>query len=172
MAMLASVEANDWISNYLGAALRLVYMPDETRRAINPAYSINRNLVSFADGYPCLLVGASSLADLNQRMESPVPMNRFRPNFVVAGSQPFAEDHWQRVRIGALTFHATKCSVRCMIPMIDQEKGAITSKEPLRALSKYRMRDRQITFGLYMLPLTFGQEPLRTGDAVEILQES
>lgn len=172
LVMLVSVEADAWISDYLGAALRLVYMPDETRRAINPAYSINRNLVSFADGYPCLLVGASSLADLNQRMESAVSMNRFRPNLVVSGSKPFAEDHWQRIRIGALTFHATKCCVRCMIPMIDQEKGAITSKEPLRTLSTYRMKDRQITFGLYLLPLTYDQEPLRIGDAVEILQES
>lgn len=99
-------------------------------------------------------------------------MNRLRPNLVVAGSQPFAEDHWQRIRIGALTFHATKCCARCMIPMIDQEKGAIISKEPLWTLSTYRMKDRQITFGLYMLPLTSGQEPLRIGDAVEILQES
>ena len=170
--MLVSLEADAWICDFLGAALRLVYMPDETRRAINPADSFNHSLVSFADGYPCLLVGSSSLADLNQRMESPVSMNRFRPNLVVAGSQPFAEDHWQRIRIGALTFHATKCCVRCMIPMIDQEKGAITSKEPLRTLSTYRMKDRQITFGLYMLPLTSGQEPLRIGDAVEILQES
>ena len=65
LAMLVSLEADAWICDFLGAALRLVYMPDETRRAINPAYSISRSLVSFADGYPCLLVGASSLADLN-----------------------------------------------------------------------------------------------------------
>jgi len=170
LALAVSKEADEWISQYLGARLRLVYMPDETRRSVNPEYSINKNIVSFADGYPCLLVGAASLADLNRRMEAPVPMNRFRPNLVVAGSQPFAEDGWKQVRIGALSLHTTRCCVRCMIPMIDQEKGAITSKEPLRTLSRFRMKERQITFGLYMLPLTYEQEPLRVGDAVQVIE--
>jgi len=144
-------------------------MPDETRRAVNPIFS-NEHIVSFADGYPILLVGAASFDDLNRRMEEPVSINRFRPNLVVAGAEPFAEDRWRQVRIGEVTLRATKCCARCMIPMIDQEKGRQTGKEPMRTLSKFRMQDRQITFGLYMLPLSYKQEPLRIGDAVEVIE--
>ena len=169
LALALSREANEWISQYLGARLGLMYMPDETRRAVNPTFS-NTHIVSFADGYPILLVGAASLTDLNRRMEEPVAINRFRPNLVVVGSEPFAEDGWRQVRIGGIALRTTKCCVRCMIPMIDQEKGMQTGKEPLRTLSTFRMKDRQITFGLYMLPMSDQQESVRIGDAVEVIE--
>lgn len=170
LALAVSREADAWISQYVGAKLQLVYMPDETRRAVNPTFS-NTHIVSFADGYPMLLVSAASLDDLNRRMDVPVAMNRFRPNLVVAGSEPFAEDGWRQVRIGGIVLRATKCCVRCMIPMIDQETGRQTGKEPLRTLSTFRMKDRQITFGLYMLPLSYTQEFVRIGEAVEVIEE-
>ena len=81
-----------------------MHMPDSTRRAVNPDYHAGEGIVSFADGYPIMLVGESSLADLNARLDQAVPMDRFRPNLVVAGSSAYEEDRWTKVRIGTALF--------------------------------------------------------------------
>ena len=139
-------EANAWLSEFIGQPCRLVRMPGATRRAVDPDYATADDQVGFADGFPFLLISQASLDDLNVRLEQPVPMLRFRPNLVVSGCAPFAEDGWRRIRIGALEFRVAKPCSRCVIPTIDYATG-VRGREPLQTLMTYRRRDNKVYFG-------------------------
>ena len=95
---------NAWFTRALGMPARLVHMPEQAHRPVDPRYATNGEEVSFADGYPFLIIGQASLDDLNSRLEQPVPMNRFRPNFVFRGGKPFEEDSWSKFVIGRKPF--------------------------------------------------------------------
>jgi uncharacterized protein YcbX len=156
-------EAGEWFSRYLGFPARLVYMPDTSFRPVNPKYVPQRRRVSFADAYPLLLVGESSLDELNRRMAQPLPMNRFRPNFVVSGSEPFAEDQWRYIQIGGLQFDVVKPCDRCVTTTIDQTTGE-PGKEPLRTLATFRKWDGQVYFGQNVVHRSSGR--VSAGDPV------
>jgi uncharacterized protein YcbX len=156
-----------WLSDRLGRSCRLVYMPDDAVRRVDGAYAGAGETVGFADGFPLLLISDASLADLNGRLPTPVPMNRFRPNLVVAGCEPFAEDGWKRVRIGAMTFVVAKPCSRCVIPSIVQE-SAQRDRHINRVLASYRRVNGQILFGQNLLYQQPGQ--LAVGDEVEVLE--
>jgi uncharacterized protein len=104
LASAAGPAADAWFSAYLGEPARLVYLDDPTRRAVDPEFGGDGDVVSFADGYPLLITNTKSLEQLGEWLtadgERPVPMNRFRPNVVVAGDESWAEDRWRRIRIG------------------------------------------------------------------------
>lgn len=159
-------EADGWFQDFLGVKCRLVYMPEETRRAFNPDYRAGEGIVSFADGYPLLLLGEVSLSDLNARLERPVPMNRFRPSLVVSGSEAFAEDSWTNLRIGSAQFHGVKPCARCSMTTIDQATGEAGGSEPLKTLASYRLKDQKVLFGQLLIPE--GRGTVRVGDVVEI----
>ena len=163
-------ETNDWFSEVLGTKCRLVLMPEETKRKVNPFYAVRVNVdtVSFADGYPFLLIGQASLDDLNSRLAEPLPMNRFRPNFVVAETEPFAEDTWKRIRIGETEFHIVKPCDRCVITTIDQTTGE-KGKEPLKTLAGYRKKGGKLLFGQNLIAEGSGAT-IRAGDPVELLE--
>jgi hypothetical protein len=166
-AIAVSQEADRWFSAAIGLPCRLVYMPEETIRLVDDRYAIADDFVSFADGYPFLVIGQASLDDLNARLETPVPMNRFRPNFVVSGSVPFAEDSWGHFRIGESYFHGVKPCARCVMTTVDQQtakKGA----EPLRTLATYRAANNKIYFGQNLLYGNRGAK-VTVGDTVEVL---
>jgi hypothetical protein len=167
-ALLVGRAVDEWFSRFLQVPCRLVYMPDDVRRAVNPVYAVNRSIVSFADGYPFHVVGEATLADLNERLDEPVPMNRFRPNFVLSGASAFAEDDWKRIRIGDTLFHVVKPCDRCVITTTDQEKGRRTGKEPLKTLATYRAASNKVLFGQYLVAESDGGR-LRVGDSVEII---
>jgi uncharacterized protein YcbX len=135
-------------------------------RPIKSRYQVNNEQVSFADGFPFLLISDASLADLNQRLEQPVPMNRFRPNLVVSGCEAFAEDGWQSIRIGSIGFRVVKPCDRCVITTVDQTQG-IRGKEPLLTLAQYRRWDGKIWFGQNLIHEQLGM--LKVGDSVEII---
>ncbi len=78
----------DWFSEVLGTPCSLVHMPTDTVRPADPAFAPPGVRVSFADAFPFLLISEESLEDLNARLPTPLPMNRFRPNLVIAGSEP------------------------------------------------------------------------------------
>ena len=158
--------AADWLEARLGQACRLVYMPTDSIRRVDGAYAREGETVGFADGFPLLLISQASLDDLNRRLETPVPMNRFRPNLVVAGTDPFAEDQWRRIRIGATAFDLAKPCSRCAIPSIIQETAG---RDPQinRTLAGFRRVNGQILFGQNLLYRTPGV--LNVGDPVEIL---
>jgi uncharacterized protein len=152
-----------WFSSYLGSPHELVYMPDRHQRAVNPARAQPGDIVAFADAYPFMLISEASLADLNSRLEAPISMARFRPNIVISGTEPYAEDAYARLRIGEIAFRGPKRCDRCVMTTIDPDTG-LRGKEPLRTLAKYRLEDRKIWFGMNLIHDNQGS--LRVGDAV------
>jgi uncharacterized protein YcbX len=157
-------KADSWFSDYLGHEVMLAYMPESVVRPVDTAWAPDGGRTSFADGFPFLLIGEASLADLNSRMAAPLPMNRFRPNLVVAGSPPFAEDAWRAVEIGRIPMQVVKPCARCVVTTTDQQTLA-RSHEPLRTLATYRRRDNKVMFGQNVVH--YGTGRLRVGDAVK-----
>ena len=120
----------------------------------------------FADGYPILMASEEGLSDLNARLESPVPMNRFRPNIVVRGGGPFAEDTWNRIRMDDVEMAVVKPCARCVVTTIDKTTLE-TGKEPLKTLGKYRKHKLGAIFGQNAIPLNEGT--LRLGMTIDVL---
>ena len=143
--LLAPKAACEWVSEHLGARCRLVYLPDAARRRVAAPHEPAR-LVSFADAFPFLLLSEASLAELNRRLARPVPMDRFRPNLVVSGCAPHAEDSWRRIRIGDVPFTVAKPCSRCVVVTTDQSTGE-RAREPLATLATYRRFDGKVLFG-------------------------
>lgn len=168
-AQVADAAADAWISAFLGLPARFVHMDAACVRAVSPDYGQPGDEVSFADGYPLLLISQAALDALNARLERPVPMLRFRPNLVVAGTGPHAEDDWKRIRIGAIEFDVVKPCTRCVFTTVDYERGEFDpAGEPLRTLARYRRTPQGVTFGQNLIPR--GSGTLRVGDAVEVLR--
>lgn len=161
MAKTVSKEADGWFSRVLQKEVRLVKMPTSTMRKVNPKYALNGETVSFADGMPYLIIGQSSLEDLNGRLDEKVAMNRLRPNIVFSGGAPFVEDTWKEIRIGEVGFQVVKPCARCVMITIEQETGT-KGKEPLRTLATYRSSGKKVLFGQNMIALTTGE--IKTGD--------
>lgn len=160
-------EAAQWFSDWLGTDVRLVHFADGYRRVVNEAYAVHPDdHTGFADGYPILLASEEGLADLNTRLESPVPMNRFRPNVVVRGCGPFEEDAWNRIQAGDVLLAVVKPCARCEVTTIDKETLE-RSKEPLKTLGKFRKQALGAIFGQNVIPLTEGH--LQVGMSVEIV---
>jgi uncharacterized protein len=139
----------EWFSRVLGCDCSLVYMPEDSVRPTDPLYTpptSHGSRVSFADGFPFLLLSEGSLADLNGRLGVPLPMNRCRPNLVVAGGLPYVEDELTSFRIGEIAFDVVKPCDRCVITTTDQAT-AERGKEPLRTLATYRKQGSKILFG-------------------------
>jgi uncharacterized protein YcbX len=158
-------EQAEWFSEFLGVSCKLVTMTERSLRPVDKRYSISNDVVSFADGFPLLLISEASLADLNSRLDMPVPMKRFRPNLVVKGCASFAEDSWKEILIGNIKLHVVKPCARCTITTVDTETGE-KGQEPLRTLATYRSIDNKIMFGQNVLHATNGS--LHVGDAVNI----
>jgi uncharacterized protein len=165
-----SREADEWFSEALQLRCRLVYMPEDSIRPLNPSYGRPGEMVGFADSCPLLIIGEASLAELNRRLPAPVPMNRFRPNIVFAGGDPFAEDGWEGFRIGGASFRGIRPCGRCQMVNVDQDSGQV-SKEPLRTLSAFRRQGHKILFGLHAnwLPQEGAAAHIRLGDDISIL---
>ncbi len=165
---LADSAAHAWFSDLLGVSVRLVYLADPTQREPNPARSAPGDRVSLADSYPLLLTTEDSLAALNALMGVPLPMTRFRPNVVVSGAAPWAEDGWRRVRIGAVDFRVVKGCDRCVLTTIDLDTAA-KGQEPIATLARHRSWDGKVWFGVNLIPDRRGV--IRPGDPVEILEQ-
>ncbi len=156
-------DGSRWFSELLGDEMQLVYMPDDERRAVNPARARPGDVVSFADAYPLLLISEESLADLNARLDEPLEMRRFRPNLVISGAEPYGEDRMTRLRVGSVSFRGVKRCDRCSVTTVDPETG-VRGKEPLRTLAKYRLEDGKVWFGMNLIHDHQGE--LRVGDEV------
>ncbi len=160
----------NWLQSILQKNVRLVKQSPHHPRLVNPNYAIkDTDEVSFADGYPYLLTNTASLAELNQKLPQPIPMNRFRPNIVINPSESFIEDSWKTIKIGDITFNLVKPCSRCIIITTDQFTGERDKfKEPLRTLSTFRhFSQGEIMFGMNMIATESGV--IKVGDKVEIL---
>lgn len=172
-AKTVSAEADAWFSRVLAITCRLVYMPDSTHRPVDEQYARQDDPVSFADGYPYLLIGQASLDYLNQRVISetnpdPMEMARFRPNLVVSGSDPYEEDSWAEFQLGDLTFYGVKPCARCVLTTIDPAT-AQKGREPLRTLATYRQYTHKILFGQNVLPDPSASGVLRVGQPLNVV---
>lgn len=158
---------DEWFSEHLKKDCRFVFLPYWSERFVDSYYTSNQSLqVSFADAFPYLLIGQASLDDLNSRLTEPVPMNRFRPNIVVSGSNAFEEDTWKEIRIGEIRFRVSKPCARCIVTTIDQETS-VKGTEPLATLAQYREVGNKVMFGQNLVALNKGV--IHIGDEVEIL---
>lgn len=166
-AWFVSDEADEWCSNKLSMPCRLVYMPENEKRKVDARYATGEDITSFSDGYPLLMIGQASLDDLNSRLLEPLPMDRFRPNIVFNGGQPYDEDIMSHVRVNEIDLYGVKLCARCTITTINQTNG-IKAKEPLLTLAGYRMKNNKIYFGQNVLLQQTGY--LKTGDAIEVIQ--
>ena len=168
-AVPAAAAASGWVSEVLGVACRLFHLRDPRGRPIGSSFARAGEVVSFADAFPVLLTTLGSLADLNRRLEVPVPVGRFRGNLVVEGAAAWAEDRWRVVRIGGAVFRVAKPCDRCIVTTIDQASGERPQRmEPLRTLGQFRQDDRGIMFGQNLVPLELGR--VSVGDRVDVLE--
>ncbi|GAA1893309.1 MOSC domain-containing protein [Asanoa iriomotensis] len=166
----AGPEADAWLSEFLGSPVSLVFLHDPTAHVAGASSTVG--VTTFADAYPLLLANAASLSALNDWLleagDEPVPITRFRPNLVVEGAAPWAEDGWVggRLRVGGVVFDAISLCDRCVVTTIDQET-AVKGKQPLRALGRHRNIDQGLMFGLNLVPSAPGA--VQVGDEVELL---
>lgn len=145
-ALLVNKMADQWFSEKLKEAVRLVYMPEHVNRLVDTDYAKQGETTGFADGFPVLLIGQRSLDDLNSRLTQPVTMNRFRPNLVFTGGLPYHEDVMRQMTIGEVSFRIVKPCARCSMTTIDPLTG-LGGQEPLRTLASYRSQKNKVYFG-------------------------
>lgn len=160
--------AADWLTRFLAEPLRLVRFDDAADRRVEQAYAVRPgDQVGFADAYPLLIGNEASLAELNTRLDEPVPMRRFRPNIVVAGAAAYAEDTWSRVQVGTVEIAVVKPCARCAITTVNPET-AEKGKEPLSTLATYRQQAGGVMFCENAIHL--GPGTLRVGDELRVVE--
>ncbi len=167
LAYCVSDEMDQWFSDFLGRTCRLVYQPQSVTRLVDANYATPTDKVNFSDGFPFLIVSEASLSALNTAMGLTLSMDRFRPNLVIAGCEPYAEDMWRKICIGELDFRLPKPCSRCSVPAINPKTAEIT-KEPLTTLSRLRKVGHKVYFGQNALHDETGF--LAVNDAVSIVE--
>jgi len=176
-ALVHGGEVQAWLTAFLAkdadGPLDLAYFPEESERPVREGYGNPDDRVAFADAFPFLLIGEGSLADLNRRLlargADPLPMNRFRPNLVVAGTTPYEEDGWRQVRIDDVSFRVVKAAGRCVVTTTDQATATVGT-EPLATLAEYRKEGKAVLFGQYLVH--DGRGTVQVGDEVISLVSS
>jgi uncharacterized protein YcbX len=163
-AVSCGAEAAAWMSAFLGVGCRVVRsVSTPGSSGLGPRGTVR---AGFADGWPALVISTASLADLNRRLDEPLPMSRFRSNLVVEGVGPYAEDGWRRARVGEVTVLGRKPCFRCAITTTDQET-AERGVEPLRTLATYRRAPSgDVAFGMNVGFEAGGV--LRAGDQIHV----
>lgn len=170
-------DAARWLTEAVGLPCGLVRVGPAFVRPI-PLHRVPEPLqaaaprVAFSDAFPFMIIGEATLDDLNGRLESEglpkAEMERFRPSFAFSGGEPFAEDHWSRLQVGALNLHAAGCCVRCLLPCVDPWTG-VRGHEPIRLLATYRRDPNDSTrllFGQNAIHEHKGPARIAVGDAV------
>jgi uncharacterized protein YcbX len=163
-----------WFAQAIGAPCRLVRFPAGARRLTSTRWTGGVAAPTrFADGYPVLVIGAASLADLNEKLvaagRAALPMDRFRPNLVIDGLDPFEEDYVDTFGLGAVRLKAVKPCPRCPIPSVDQATG-VPGADPLDILQAYRRKpqlDGAVCFGMNCIVITGAGQRLYVGQQVD-----
>ena len=166
-ALPVSFEADKWFKEFRHTSCRLVFLPQSVQRAAQVPSETSQTPTGFTSHQYHLLT-EGSLHDLNQRLDTPVSIERFRPNLIIAGAPAFAEDNWRTLQINQQTFHVVGPCERCAITTVDPLKGIMTGKEPMKTLARYRTVQRKVLFGQYLFSAHPGM--LHRGDKVHIMQ--
>ena len=167
-AIESPLQINQFFSRALDMSCSLVYMPEDSHRYVDSTYAGDGQLTSFSDAFPLLLIGSSSLLELNRRLKMAgqleIGWDRFRPNIVVATDEPHVEDSWAEFRMGEAEAIGVKLCSRCVMTTVDQTSG-MTGKEPLKTLAQYRSMKNKIMFGQNVIAQ---QGTIRVGDTVSV----
>jgi uncharacterized protein len=137
-------QAREWFEDYTKKEVDLVFIPDSSPRPMNPNFGTRQ--LTFVDGNPLHIISETSVADLNSRLEKPVGLERFRANVIFSGSEPYAEDAWTKISIDEVGFDVYEACQRCVMLNVDPV-SALTTKEPLATLAKYRRSGQHVVFG-------------------------
>lgn len=174
-----SVDQGDEVAGWLEEALR---SPTRLVLARDP-WDINlpipqfdrlhaRPKQSFTAASPVGLANQASLDDLNDRLDEPIPMDRFRVNVVIDGVDPYAEDDIATITCGDVVLTNVVAAERCAIVTTDQRTGERPPNNVLATLSAYRKKPKGerfasgLAFGAYMAVDAPGE--LRVGDELAI----
>jgi len=169
-AWVANQQSTRWISEYLGKNCKIVFMPDNSNRPVDPDYSLGDHQIAFSDAFPLLLISEASLKDLNRRLPETFSMNRFRQNLVVNNTEPYEEDTWKLIKIGDCELQIVKPCSRCVLTTVDPETGEFSGKEPLRTLASYRKQNGKVLFGQNLIAQKL--ERLEVGMLVKIITQT
>lgn len=167
----AGDEASRWLSEWLGATFRLVRFAPGNRRLSSSEWTQGVAAPNqFSDGYPILILSRASIADLSLRVGSDLPVNRFRPNLLLDGLEPYDEDRIDELQCGPVRLRLVKPCTRCVITTTDQERGVRTGDEPLRTLHHYRHNRalQGVMFGQNAIIVAGVGAQLRVGDPLEL----
>jgi uncharacterized protein YcbX len=164
-----------WFSQFLGVSCQLVRFHPGAHHPVSPARTGGKEIGTlFSDGYPLLLIGQESLDELNRRLaaqgRAALPMDRFRPNIVIAGAEAHDEDHAASLVAGNAIIRPVKPCPRCPIPSIDQQTG-VPGPDPLDVLRTYRAGVGGISgiaFGMNCIVTQGEGEVLRIGQEVAL----
>jgi uncharacterized protein YcbX len=165
------VDASQWATKYLETELSLVAFDTSLPRECSPEWTRGTPAITeFADGFPVLVISRASLADLNSRLDKPLPMERFRPNLVIDGVDAYGEDRIHELRVGAVILRLVKPCARCSITTTNQQVGAVDGVEPLRTLKEYRFDKvlRGVMFGQNAIIVSGAGQTLRVGDSLDV----
>lgn len=155
-------DASFWFSEYLRHEVLLVAVAEGNARILRSQGGTHP--LSFVDSSPLNLLSEASLGDLNSRLAKPADLKQFRPNLVFAGGIPYAEDDWQSLRIGGVSFDVCGGCARCMV--VNLSSDGTSSKAPLATLAAYRRVGRQVLFGQDLVHRNLGE--IRVGDRLEV----
>ena len=168
-AITVGEACDDWFTEVLRTPCRLVYMPDDSRRATDSKYTPEDKITSLSDGYPFLLIGQSSINHLNTLLPQPVGVNRFRPNIVFTGGEPYEEDVMAHFTINGINFYGVKLCARCQVINIDQQTG-YSHPQTLKTLANYRKANNKVFFGQNLIHDGIGT--IRIGDELQIVRKA
>lgn len=155
-----------WFSDQLNTKVDLVFQHDDAIRKIDAKYTVNGNEhTNLSDGYPILIISEASLAFLNTKCPENLLMERFRPNIVLKGCEPFFEDTFKAIKINLVELYGVKPCARCIVTTLDPETQKF-SKEPLLTLSKFRKFDNKILFGQNTVVHQIGE--ISIGDKISL----
>ncbi len=146
-ALHIDTQVDQWLSDKLNTDCQLVYMPEDSQRQIDLNFAPKKQYVNFADAYPLLVISQASLDELNNRLENPVNINRFRANIIIDDCQAFTEDKWHTIAVNTTEFKAVKKCSRCIMPSINQTTGKQDQVKMLATLNTFRKFDKKIKFG-------------------------
>ncbi len=164
-------QAAQWLETHLGAPYRLVRFDPSRKRPSSPEWTGGvEALNQFSDGYPFLVISQASLDDLNSRLPTALPMNRFRPNIVIDGVPAYGEERVDEFRMNGVTLRGVKPSTRCIITTTNQSTAEREGEEPLRTLRTYRLSKelKGVLFGQNAILLAGAGRELRVGQSLDV----
>ncbi len=163
-----SKEISDWFSQYLQTPVKLVGQFEQDDRTLENIFNVE-GAVSFADEAPLLVVSQESLDDLNSKLDTPLPMDRFRPNIVLVGASAYTEDELPVIKGEDYQLQVLGKTARCVVTTTNQETAEV-GKEPLVTLNQYRNEGGKVYFGAHAYATKTGS--VKIGEKVQIIHRS